>query len=542
MMLLVYLLVLTGVLCCTAAPAADKPQGHCNAPPRLDDKELQGDWNSEYYEPGTQATYGCYPGFSRRGSTRYACTNGKWEALGTVGQCIKKSCGYPGDIEFGTFELKNGDQFVFGVTVVYSCDEGYKMASKHKTRDCTATGWSGYLPHCEAVKCPPVMVNDDVNLISTSYDEEYTVNQVIRFECKNSNKKLRGASDIVCTPDGTWSAQAPNCEDIKCSKPEISHGEVTSPGERFNKDQNIEYTCDTGYKPTRTPRTACTEAGWSPPPVCEGIICQKTTVKNGRILESKDYYDFQETVTLDCNEGFVIADTPEDPKRTCTSTGWMPSLQCISKKCDRPYIPNGKISPWTNYFPKNVGGYFDYSCDDGYGPHNRAKSARVDCDPNGWSEKPRCYKICSLPLNKEFSAFITRTGYPTYEGENVHYQCFNGFKTASGQNRGYIQCLPDGKVDGEKCIKQCQKLELKNGMYKTNNTVFELEKYLVYECNEGYVSANLRFEGRSKCTDSGWTPKPVCEVNGELRDAKWESESLGRLIESKKAFMVASVG
>lgn len=60
--------------------------------------------------------------------------------------------------------------------------------------------------------CPPVQVGNNVNLLTTSYEEEYSVGQVIRFECKNVNQKLNGASEIFCTSEGEWNAPPPICE------------------------------------------------------------------------------------------------------------------------------------------------------------------------------------------------------------------------------------------------------------------------------------------------------------------------------------------
>ncbi|XP_018424488.1 PREDICTED: complement factor H-related protein 2-like [Nanorana parkeri] len=124
----------------------------------------------------------------------------------------EKSCGNPGDIEFGTFELKNGEAFEFGATVEYSCDSGYQMISKHKSIECTASGrWSKARPHCAARLCPPV-VDDSVRVMTFVSDDEFTAGHVIKLECKNRNDKLNGPSQIYCTSNGTWSEDPPTCK------------------------------------------------------------------------------------------------------------------------------------------------------------------------------------------------------------------------------------------------------------------------------------------------------------------------------------------
>ncbi|KAL8178189.1 UNVERIFIED_CONTAM: hypothetical protein K2H54_035529 [Gekko kuhli] len=70
--------------------------------------------------------------------------------MGELGK-RERPCGHPGDIQFGSFELINGEEFVFGSRVVYQCDPGYQMLSQTNYRDCRADGWSNDVPHCEAL-------------------------------------------------------------------------------------------------------------------------------------------------------------------------------------------------------------------------------------------------------------------------------------------------------------------------------------------------------------------------------------------------------
>lgn len=37
---------------------------------------------------------------------------------------LERPCGHPGDTAFGSFELVEGDEFVYGAKVVYTCDQG----------------------------------------------------------------------------------------------------------------------------------------------------------------------------------------------------------------------------------------------------------------------------------------------------------------------------------------------------------------------------------------------------------------------------------
>ncbi|XP_072276202.1 complement factor H [Pyxicephalus adspersus] len=332
MTLLGCLFVLIGVICCSAAPASEaKPStGSCKAPPRFPDKELLGEWNTEYYDPGKRAQYNCRPGFIRLGSIQFVCSEGQWIPVGTSGQCKKKSCGHPGDIDFGTFELKKEEEFVFGAIVEYTCNDGYQMISKHRTRECTATGWSNHQPECEVRYCPPVQVDSNVNLLSTSYEEEYSVGQVIRFECKNAKQKLIGVSEIFCTSEGEWNEFPPTCEEISCRPPVINNGKVNNPRSRYNDQETLDFSCNSGYKPSTSPQLTCTKNDWRPMPLCEEIVCYPEFTKNGKVEYTKETYKEGETVALKCDEGYQIEHKPEE-LRICTAHGWSPSLKCISK-------------------------------------------------------------------------------------------------------------------------------------------------------------------------------------------------------------------
>ncbi|KAM5148312.1 complement factor H [Mantella aurantiaca] len=513
MILLESLLILTGVICCTAAPAieAETTAGFCQVPPRFPDRELQGDWNEESYKPDTTALYHCRPGFSRLGSIVYKCSNGKWIASSS-GQCKKKSCGHPGDIEFGTFELKNEDGFVFGAVVEYACNEGYQMISRHRTRECTATGWTNYRPECEVRYCPPVQVNNNVNLLTTSYEEEYSVGQVIRFECKNSGQKLKGASEIYCTSEGNWNAPPPTCEEISCSPPMIEHGTVRNPNPRYKDRDTIEFSCNQGYRPSTASMITCTKNDWIPTPVCEEIVCYQETVKNGKVQYNKETYRNGDTVTLTCNEGYQIDSKPDEP-RTCTAHGWSPPLKCISKQCMQLNIPNGRLDIGWSRFPVSLGRSLYYYCDSGFLSLTKSHYGTIYCTNNGWNPEPKCNKKCNVPSRYSINALIQHT-QPTElytEGDKLYFQCFRDHSTLSGQTVGEIECLPDGSFSDVKCLKTCQTPELLNGEYKNNKKVYEAGTYILYKCNDGFISSNNRAEGSSQCSRDGWQPKPECK-------------------------------
>ncbi|XP_063797587.1 complement factor H-like [Pseudophryne corroboree] len=381
MYFLEHLFLLTAALYYTAG---------CPAPERIDNFSLNGELKDNYAE-GESVTYSCYPGFSRVGQIKQICSGGKWVFTNPKGQCKRRSCGHPGDIPFGSFELKEGDSFVFGAVVEYSCDEGYQLVSKQNKRECTATGWTNFPPHCEVRRCPPISAKDNVKVLSTSYDDEYSVGQVVRFECTDSKLKVDGPSEIFCTAGGEWNSAPPTCVEITCDQPNIPNGRVTRQTNRdYKENDKIYFECYTGFRASRNGESTCSKMGWSPSPYCEEITCnQYQQVANGRLISEKSAYKEGDEIALQCNEGFTIQVEPTKP-RVCTSNGWSPPAACISRRCEEPEVKNGKLSR-SYYFPKQPGSYIYYKCNDGFKTQGREQEEYTYCTATGWDPEPKCF-------------------------------------------------------------------------------------------------------------------------------------------------------
>ncbi|KAH0618330.1 hypothetical protein JD844_017432 [Phrynosoma platyrhinos] len=99
-------------------------QNDCGPPPRRDREELADLSVKESYSHNEQVLYNCRPGYIKLGRFRMRCNNGRWVQMAPFIECKRKPCGHPGDIQFGSFELVEGEDFSFGARVVYQCDEG----------------------------------------------------------------------------------------------------------------------------------------------------------------------------------------------------------------------------------------------------------------------------------------------------------------------------------------------------------------------------------------------------------------------------------
>lgn len=67
------------------------------------------------------------------------------------------------------------------------------------------------------IKCLPVQEPENGRITMTGAFElgqEYSFGQVVNFEC-NAKYKLVGAKEIVCSADGEWSNNVPQCQGKK---------------------------------------------------------------------------------------------------------------------------------------------------------------------------------------------------------------------------------------------------------------------------------------------------------------------------------------
>lgn len=67
------------------------------------------------------------------------------------------------------------------------------------------------------IKCLPVQEPENGKIIMTGafeLSQEYSFGQVVNFQC-NAKHKLVGAEEIVCSANGKWSNDVPECKGKK---------------------------------------------------------------------------------------------------------------------------------------------------------------------------------------------------------------------------------------------------------------------------------------------------------------------------------------
>ncbi|XP_032955299.1 complement factor H isoform X4 [Rhinolophus ferrumequinum] len=484
-------------------------------PPRKETEILSGTWQEQSYPEGTQATYKCRPGYRTFGSIFMQCRKGEWVALNPSKTCRKRPCGHPGDIAFGSFHLEEGDEFVYGAKVVYTCDEGYQLVGEINFRKCEADGWTNDVPMCEVAKCLPVTEPENGRIISSAVElnQEYTFGQVVQFEC-NAGFMLDRPKEIHCSANGVWSGETPNCVAISCKLPEISHGVPMNPKNTYKENDRLQYKCHSGFGYSERADTICTKFGWSPTPSCKEIACDPPYIPNGNYSPQRTKYRLENVITYQCKNGFSPATRGNTVR--CTSVGWEPHPRCTFQPCAFPEIKHGSLhneNRYKPYFPAAVGKWYYYSCNDNFVTHSRSFWDHITCTREGWSPAVPCRRRCLFryvvhgytPSSEEYHKDY-------FQGDTVRVECHPGYSLPNEQTS--MTCTENGWSPPPTCIpvKTCSKsdLEIPNGFISESDPTYPVHKRVQYKCKQGYVTTDGHTTGSITCQQNGWSAQPTC--------------------------------
>ncbi|XP_050162934.1 complement factor H isoform X2 [Myiozetetes cayanensis] len=507
MLLLGYAALLLCWMYCSAQRACEQP------PPRRVKEVPTKVWDKPPYPHGTPATYSCRPGYIKHGRIMFQCNDGVWQQQPPLIECINKPCGHPGDAQFGSFELTMGHDFVFGARVEYRCNDGYQMLSQRNYRECQADGWSNDIPHCEVVKCLPVEAPKNGKIIMAGafeLDQEYSFGQVVNFEC-NAKYKLVGAKEIICSSDGRWSDDVPQCQDITCDVPEILNGFVHSPKKSYKELEILQFSCDKGYRYGERGDALCTETGWNPPPYCIKVVCSPPVVRHGSFGPEKPSYEEGDTINVQCDDGYHFIVLTDRSTAECTKNGWVPIPSCVfqMKPCDYPNIENGRLERLSYYrFPLTIGQTVYYTCSNGYLTHSGDTWQQISCSARGLQPEPKCLKICNAKQIQNGYVPKFQTGISYKEGDRAAYACHSGYQTEHEE----VTCTRNGWSPHPRCVreKKCERRAFENGYFTLSRTTFRFKEVTSYRCQDGFVTAEGEDEGETQCRENGWTPPPKC--------------------------------
>uniref|UniRef100_A0A8C9Q218 Complement component receptor 1-like protein n=1 Tax=Spermophilus dauricus TaxID=99837 RepID=A0A8C9Q218_SPEDA len=153
----------------------------------------------------------CNPGFIMKGSHLIRChTDNTW--VPEVPTCFRKAfleCQPPPTIANGSHTGGNKAEFAAGMSVLYSCDQGYLLVGE-EFLVCTYEGtWSHPAPYCKEVNCN---FTENMNGIQKGLEpgKMYQYGAVITMECEDGYT-LEGSPQSQCQGDHQWNPPLAVC-------------------------------------------------------------------------------------------------------------------------------------------------------------------------------------------------------------------------------------------------------------------------------------------------------------------------------------------
>ncbi|KAB5546548.1 hypothetical protein PHYPO_G00073380 [Pangasianodon hypophthalmus] len=490
-----YLIILSTLLM-----TAVNVRAQCERPAVGGNRILTDDSGQSEFPDGSTVKFRCSSGYvsvSASASRSITCTGTHWSELEL--QCKKRSCGNPGSINHGKYRYPQGIEF--GATIIAVCDDGYQLVGR-SVRNCRENGWDGRAPVCEVVKClkAPSITDGYFEPEAESYDYR----EAVIYSCKRG-LDLIGPSEITCSGDGTFQPPPPRCLVLSCESPQISNAvriEGKSPPYKYNN--LVRYKCNKGYRMEGSDFLTCKEDGWDPPPPqCTVITClEPPAIDNGLFDPLKELYEYGQTVTYSCHEGFRLSGASTI---ACTDDGtFQTSPQCQEITCDLPFITNANISGSSPTYRYGVS--VQIRCNKGY---RIVGSDNLTCTEHGWNPSPpQCIVLtCDVP-NISNAVIVGRKASSYNYKMSIQYQCDKGYRM---EGSDLLTCEENGwNPPPPKCnIVTCLKPPvINNGHFNPLKEKYEYGQTVTYSCEKGF-----RLQGAStiSCTDDGtFQPSPQC--------------------------------
>ncbi|KAF4804058.1 Sushi, von Willebrand factor type A, EGF and pentraxin domain-containing protein 1 [Turdus rufiventris] len=268
--------------------------------------------------------YKCDSGYELQGDAERTCQEDKvWS--GTVPVCRRISCGPPDMIENGSVQ---GEEFLFGSEVFYSCDPGFVLQGPSRRICHVDKKWSPSSPTCVQ------------NALLSEVD--FHVGQNVSIRCREGYQ-LKGQSVISCNADETWTPATAKCEKISCGPPAHVENALIR-GSFYQYGDMITYSCYSGYMLEGPLRSVCLENGtWTTPPTCKAVC--RFPCQNGGVCERPNACSCPDGwMGRLCEERTYLS--PDSNPKAAVAVCQLPCLN--GGKCIRPnrcYCPSSWTGP-----------------------------------------------------------------------------------------------------------------------------------------------------------------------------------------------------
>ncbi|NWV13030.1 CR2 protein, partial [Ptilonorhynchus violaceus] len=123
-----------------------------------------------------------------------------------------RPCPMPPEVAHGNHNGQGKASFTMGMSVRYSCNPGYYLVGNPAVF-CRVSGkWSQPYPRCEEVTCPrPPSIANGQHTGHSSH--KFSRGVTVSYSCREGYELLGNVS-ITCMESGLWSRPLPRCEGV----------------------------------------------------------------------------------------------------------------------------------------------------------------------------------------------------------------------------------------------------------------------------------------------------------------------------------------
>ncbi|XP_029285969.1 complement factor H-like [Cottoperca gobio] len=240
-------------------------QNACSKLPDVPHAHVSEETQKAEYQEGNVIHFTCETGYISGPTIRYVCISEGWYTV-RHGKCYLKPCVLPDDTPNGYYQITHGEDFVFGTTIKYFCNEGYQMVSKDDTRTCFLDKWTHHVPICEPLSCNPPSADGGLIVKNApENDNPILPDRFLTFSCDGPGKYLNGSSVLICGKDGQWDKTFPSCEDITCDPgvmlPGLNVAGQPPSNETMKVGHKLRFYCDNEYTIDGSEEIECLQTG-----------------------------------------------------------------------------------------------------------------------------------------------------------------------------------------------------------------------------------------------------------------------------------------
>ncbi|NXI66907.1 CFAH factor, partial [Anseranas semipalmata] len=461
----------------------------------------------EFYKEGERIKYACHKDYDPENEdAEITCTKSDWAPSP---RCVRKKICKNIELDNGFFTLR---KTTFGLQeeVTYRCRSDFVTPEGKETGviRCQENGWTPPPKCIQSCKKPHGhILNDHVN--KTVFLPGVTLEYTCPEGYQTADNMPTGTT--MCDINGEWKP-VPQCRAIECEMLLLPNGHVSPREGKYHNGDVVKFFCAKNYVRVGPASAQCYYFGWFPPPPTCKVNPRgcgpPPVINNGSIAGgSLEQYQHGNITEYECDNKFKLVGSKEIE---CVDGQWSSPPSCIEDKmpCGSPSsIPNVVVLHQQDQTQFPPGHEVIYECKKG---SSNAKRMKMKCLNGEWKPLPRCddpsrqcvppgdieiVNVRTLPKQKKETGLRKVVWYKCKSADNSIKQatCVSGKWLPDIDCKGESTCPPPPQLRGAKQVPVGR--NYKNG------------SKIAFSCQESF---HLVGESEITCINGKWQSPPYC--------------------------------